>query len=152
MKNSIALLFLLFVFSCLNVYSQDIRDYLILDEGVEEILEPGSGMLRQSDVYRINGFSPNAVVQISNALEGRQVRNLQIIVLTKPGALVFNNMSVTPDNAGDWSDAILEWKKYVGNQVVIYSDAVFSGEEGMQLKRKLEEVSGLEFTMQNLNQ
>lgn len=152
MKNSTALLFLFLVFFFPDIHSQDIRDYLILDEGVEEVLELPSGIFPQSDVYRISGFTPNAVVQISSALEGKQVRDLQLIVLTKPGALVFNNMSVTPDNIGDWSAAILEWKKSVGNQVVIYSDAVFTGEEGMELKRKLEEVSGLEFAMQNLNQ
>jgi hypothetical protein len=150
MKNSLFILLPALILSFLDAQSQDIQDYIILDEGAEEMFQLNSSMLEQSNIYRIDGFSPDAMEQISDALKGMQIRDLQIFVLTKPGSLVFNNLSVTSENMEEWSSGITEWKNSIQSKVVIHSDVVFSGDEGMRLKQNLESVSGLEFTMRNL--
>jgi len=87
--------------------------------------------------------------QISNSLENLKIEDLHIYVLTKPGAIIFNSIDVTTDNVDDLSDDLKILNRYVTNQVVIHSTIVFSGDEGILLKQRLEEITGLVFTTQN---
>ena len=78
-----------------------------------------------------------------------QIEDLHIYVLTKPGAIVFNSIAVTPNNVNDLSADLKTWSKNVSNQVVIHSEVVFAGDEGILLKQSLEDITGLIFTTQN---
>lgn len=78
-----------------------------------------------------------------------QIEELHIYVLTKPGAIVFNSIAITINNIDDWSTDLEALSEKVSNQVVIHSDVVFTGEEGIELKERLEGPTGLVFTAQN---
>ena len=152
MKNSILLMLPVFCFSILNTFSQESKDFYVIDEGIGEMEFFDPPLLKESNVYEIRGFTPNALKQISTALSGMEIQDLHILVLTKPGAIIFNNLSVTPGNMDEWSTVIRGWARSVQHKVVIHSDVVFTTEEGGRLKQSLEEISQLEFIMQSLNQ
>jgi len=151
--NSKLLLLSLCLCGFLNTYSQVGQDYFFLDEGIEEI-EPFNALIPQvesSRIFRIDGFSPSAVKQISAQLDGLHVRELRLFVLTKPGAMVFNSQSVATENENEWSSDMEAWGASTIQRVVIYSNDVFSGKEGILLKQRLESVTGLEFSTQSIN-
>lgn len=153
MKNLVFSLtmLLLMLLSASMVQAQHLKDLLILDEEVEAVMQINPGLIQQSDVYRIDGFSPNAIEQILAFLKEKEVDELKIVVPSKPGAIIFNSFSITPDNMEEWSAGVGEWNRYVKTRVVIHGEEVFSDEEGRKLKQCLEEATGLEFMMQNLN-
>lgn len=152
MMNSKLLLLPLCLCGFLNTYSQVEQDYFFLDEGIEEI-EPFNALISQlepSRIFRIDGFSPNAVMQISAQLDRLHIRELHLLVLTKPGAMVFNSQSVATENENEWSSNIEVWGAGTIKRVVIHSNDVFSGEEGILLKQRLESNTGLEFSTQSI--
>jgi hypothetical protein len=154
MKNSKALLLFMCLSGFLNTYSQDDQAYFVLDEGIEEIA-PFNMLIPQLDhsyVFTIDGFSPNAVVQIAERSKGLEIEELHLFVLTKPGAIVFNSVSVATDNEDEWSSDIKQWGEQIRSSVVVHSSNVFSGAEGALLKQRLESVSGLEFISQDVHQ
>ena len=115
----------------------------------DDIEQLKSEFSAQTNVYVIDGITPNALKQISITMDNLTIEDLHIYVLTKPGAIIFNSMDVTKDNVDELSEELKTLNRYVTNQVVIHSDVVFSGANGTFLKQRLEEITGLEFTTQN---
>ena len=151
MKKSKLTLVSILMFAVLYAYSQPISEFIIIDEIAENAEQLKSAYADQSNVYFTNGISPNALGQISGATENLQIEDLHIYVLTKPGAIVFNSIAVTLNNMEDWSADLKALSGKVTNRVVLHSEHVFSGEEGLLLKKRLEEITGLAFTTQNEN-
>jgi hypothetical protein len=118
----------------------------VIDEIADDITSLISEFGDQSNVFVTEGFSPNALVQIANSIVQLQIEDLHIYALTKPGAIVFNSIAVTPDNEDEWSSDLKDWGRNVTNKVVIHSEVVFTGEEGSLLKQRLETITGLVFT------
>jgi hypothetical protein len=131
----------------INAYSQSGSDLFILDENAEGIDQVRAGFAPGSKVFEPTGFAPNAVQQMTEFMKGLEMKDLHVYALTKPGAIVFNSISVTTNNLDEWSGDLKEWGKHVNGKVFIHSEVVFSGEEGLQLKQSLEEITGLVFTM-----
>ncbi len=130
-------------------FSQSIPEFVIIDEIADDMEQLKSEFSGHPNVYVTDGITPNALGQISNSLENLKIEDLHIYVLTKPGAIIFNSIDVTTDNVDDLSDDLKILNRYVTNQVVIHSTIVFSGDEGILLKQRLEEITGLVFTTQN---
>lgn len=151
MKKSKLTLVSILMFTVLYAYSQPFSEFIIIDEIAENAEQLKSEYGDQSNVYFTHGISPNALGQISNVIENLQIEDLHIYVLTKPGAIVFNSIAVTLNNLDDWSMEMKALSGKVTNKVVLHSELVFSGEEGLLLKERLEEITGLVFTTQNEN-
>ena len=132
-----------------NAFSQSNSVYIIIDETAEDIEQLASEFSNQSNVYFADGSSLNAIDQISDSEKDIQIGELHIYAATKPGAIVFSSIAITMNNESDWSPYLKEWAVVISTQIVIHSKVVFSGEEGIQLKQRLEEISGLVFTTQH---
>ncbi len=130
-------------------FSQEYPVFIIVDEIAEELDQLKSEYSGQPHVYFINGFSPNAIEQFATAAENLHVGELHIYAATKPGAIVFNSIAITPGSLNEVSPALKEWSGVVSNKVVIHSEVVFTEEEGILLKQRLEEITGLPFSSQN---
>lgn len=132
-----------------NTFSQSESDLIILDEIVDDLEQLEAKFSSYPFVYVTDKVVPNALEQISGALANIQIKDLHIYVLTKPGAMIFNSIALIPDRLIDFPYDLNPWSKFISGKVVIHSDVVFVGEEGLLLKQRLESITGLEFTMQN---
>jgi len=130
-------------------FAQSFSEFIIIDELREDIEQLVSTFGDQDNMRVIEGFSPNAIEQISNSLEHVQIEELHIYTATKPGAIVFGSISITSNNQSDWSPILRDWAHVVSDKVIIHSEVVFSGAEGIQLKQELENTTGLVFTSHN---
>lgn len=146
MKNPRFILVSVLLITVAYAFPQSNSEFIIIDEIAENAEQLISELGNQSNVYVTEGISPNALVQISIASEDLQIDELYIYVLTKPGAIIFNSLSVTMNNLEDWSADLQALSRHVTNKVIIHSEVVFSEEEGILLKEKLEEITGLVFT------
>lgn len=151
MKNPRLIPLTILLLSVVNAFSQSNTEFIIIDEIAENAEQLKAEFANQSNVYITDGISPNALGQISNSIENLQIEDLHIYVLTKPGAIVFNSLAVTLNNMDDWSTDLQALSSYVTNKVIIHSELVFSGEEGILLKERLEEITGLAFITENGN-
>lgn len=136
------------VFSGTNTFSQKKTNFVIIDEIADNISQLRTDFSNKSNVYVTTGFAVKAPMQISNALKNIQVEDLHIYVSTKPGAIVFSSIAIIPENVDEFAKELATWKTKVSNQVVIHSDVVFTGEDGVILKQRLEDITDLIFTMQ----
>lgn len=149
MKKSKLALIIILLCTVFNAYSQSNSEFIIIDEIADNAEQLISEFSNQSNVYMTDGITPNALGQIHNSVENLQIDDLHIYVLTKPGAIVFNSIAITVDNINDWSADLKTLSGVVKNKVIIHSEVVFTGEEGVLLKERLEEITGLLFTTQN---
>lgn len=147
-KSKLALISILLA-TVFNAYSQSNSEFIIIDEIADNAEQLVSEFSNQSNVYVTDGITPNALGQIHHSVENLQIDDLHIYVLTKPGAIVFNSISITVGNINDWSTDLKALSRVVKNKVVIHSEVVFSGEDGILLKDHLEDLTGLIFTTQN---
>lgn len=132
-----------------TAFTQTYPVFIIVDEIAEDLDQLKSEFSNQPNVYFINGFSPNAIEQFAGAAENLHIDELHIYAATKPGAIVFNSVAINPGSLPEVSPALKEWSGVVNNKVVIHSDVVFTGDEGILLKQGLEEITGLPFSSQN---
>jgi len=149
MKTIRNLFVLIFLSPFVTVLAQPASEFIVVDEIADNITQLQDEFEGQANVFWTDGNSLNALEQISAALEGRQIENLHIYVPTKPGAIVFSSLAITSMDVYELSEELNVLGNYVSNSVVIHSDVVFNGEEGQLLKQRLEEVSGIVFTVQN---
>jgi len=149
MKTIRNLFVLIFLSPFVTVLAQPASEFIVVDEIADNITQLQDEFEGQANVFWTDGNSLNALEQISAALEGRQIENLHIYVPTKPGAIVFSSLAITSMDVYELSEELNVLGNYVSNSVVIHSDVVFNGEEGQLLKQRLEEVSGVVFTVQN---
>jgi hypothetical protein len=133
----------------LPTFAQSFSEFIIIDELREDIEQLVSTFGDRDNMLVIEGFSPNAIEQISNSLEHLQIEELHIYTATKPGAIVFGSISITSANQSDWAPILKEWAHVVSDKVIIHSEVVFSGAEGIQLKQELEHSTGLSFKSHN---
>jgi len=129
-----------------NITAQK-SDFIVVDEiagNIEQLKVQYDG---QPNVYFTEGIEPMAPEQIAIALETQQVADLHIHVPTKPGAIVFNSIAITPGKVENLAEPLKKWGNHVSGQVFIHSNSVFTTGTGIELKQKLEEITGLFFSM-----
>ena len=147
-RSSLTLSFI-FLFSMATVFSQNYPVFVVIDEIAEDLDQLKSEFGNQPNAFFINGFTPNAIEQFASATEKLQIEELHIYAATKPGAIVFNSIAITSASLTELTPALKEWSSVVSNKVVIHSDVVFTGDEGILLKQQLEEITDLLFSTQN---
>jgi hypothetical protein len=130
-------------------FSQTYSDFIVIDKIADNYAQLESEFSGQANVYWPDGSSPNAIEQISITASTLQIENLHIYAPTKPGAIVFNSIAITTRNLDELAEQLSVWSNLVTHQVVIHSEVVFTGDDGILLKQRLEEITGLVFTMQN---
>ena len=121
-------------------FSQSYTDFIVIDEIADNYSQLESEFSGQSNVYWTDGDSPTAIAQISNTGREIQIENLHIYVPTKPGAIVFSSIAITNQNIDELAQQLSAWSNLVTSQVVIHSEIVFTGDKGILLKQRLEEI------------
>lgn len=149
MKLSRIVLFFLFLCSITTAFSQSYPVFRVIDELAEDIDQLTAEFENQANVYFIRGYSPDALDQHSEVPDDLKIEELHIYTATKPGAIVFNSFAINIHSLEEITPALKEWSRIVSHRVVIHSEVVFSEDEGMRLKNRLEEITGLIFSSQN---
>jgi len=124
-------------------YTQNMEHFVVLEQSVE------SSTYRGPVNYVTSGSDQKAPEQIAQAISNFQLEELHIYVNTKPGAMVFGSVAITMESVDVFAKDFSAWKQNVRQRVIIHSDVVFEGQQGEQLKQRLEAITGLEFIAQN---
>jgi len=132
-----------------HLFSQSNQDIILIDEIADDITELLAEFGNQLNVYVTDANTPDALAQITEELVNLRIRDLHIYVPTKPGAIVFSSIAITSENVDELPFDLTDWTKVISGKVVIHSDVVFTGEEGILLKQQLESNSGVAFISQN---
>ena len=149
MKVSKPTLFFILILTAGHLFSQSNQDFIIIDEIADDITELLVEFGNQPNVYVTDANTPDALEQISGQLVNMSIADLHIYVPTKPGAIVFSSIAITSENVDELPFDLTDWTKVISGKVVIHSDVVFTGEEGILLKQQLENKSGVVFISQH---
>jgi len=122
------------------------KDFVIVGAGSDDanLRQVQKRYQKKSNAYFILESATNPMEQISEAIAGKSIQNLHIFLTSKPNALMLNSLSVTSENVAQFSESIMKWKNSVTGKIVFHSLVAFSTPEGLDLKRQMEKLSGLE--------
>jgi len=77
--------------------------------------------------------SGNPLSAITAELKAVTYSEVHIYALTKPGAIVFDEMSIIASEIGNFEGLFREWKSLPGSSVTIHSDVLTSIPEGITI-------------------
>ena len=149
MKVSRLALLILLICTSGSLFSQSLEDIILIDEIADDITELLDEFGDLPNVYVIDGDTPDALRLITEQLVNLRIQDLHIHVPTKPGAIVFSSIAITPESVDELPLDLADWTEVISGKVVIHSKVVFTGEEGLILKQELESRTGLVFVSQN---
>jgi hypothetical protein len=88
----------------------------------------------------------NPIKFITNELKKSTYNEIHLYMLTKPGSIVFDEINIIPENIQDFSGDFSEWKSITKPEfkIVIHSENLASGPEGLLLIKKITEFTGRE--------
>ena len=88
----------------------------------------------------------NPIKIIAKELKGSNYDEIHLFLLTNQGSIIFDEINIIPENVGDFSGDFSEWKSITkqGFKIVIHSEDLASGQEGLFLIRKITEYTGRE--------
>jgi hypothetical protein len=69
---------------------------------------------------------------------------IHLYLLTKPGSIIFNEINIIPETIQNFSGDFSEWKSITKPEfkIVIHSENLASGQEGLFLIKKITEFTG----------
>ena len=142
------LLIFAMLLGAVSSWGQDLgKDFVVIDNSCsnsQQLKTQYSG----SNTVIVMPTPVMAPVQISNALNGKKVVDLHLFVSSKPGALGFGNMTLNSDNIQEQATALSQWASPVSGKVIIHGADVFASAMGLDFKARLEQITGLKFTVQ----
>lgn len=142
MKKITVLFFTLLV--CTGIFGQN---FAVIDNTYPNVGQAKERFYSQQ-TYQVKENQVKAANQISNALQGREVKNLHLFVSTEPGSIVFSNMTINADNLKEYALMLLQMSSNVKENIIIHSPNVFTTELGIDFKTKLEQLTGLHCMVQ----
>ena len=88
--------------------------------------------------------SGNPIKFITNELRGSSFDEIHLFLLTKPGSIIFDEINIIPENIQEYSGDFGEWKSIIkpGSEIIIHSENLTSGQEGLFLIKKITEFTG----------
>jgi hypothetical protein len=77
---------------------------------------------------------------------------IHLYLLTKPGSIIFDEINIIPENIQDYSGDFSEWKSITKPElkIIIHSENLTSGEEGLFIVRKIKEFTGKDVIIKGL--
>jgi hypothetical protein len=92
----------------------------------------------------------NPLVLISNELKNQVYSEVHLFVLTKPGSMIFDELTILTENVEDYSSFFAEWKNNLspGAKIVIHSQILTSEPAGLTLVNRISELTGAEVLVQ----
>lgn len=129
---------------CTGIFSQN---FAVIDDTYLNVKQAKARYYSQQ-TYMVKDNQVNPANQIATALDGKSVTNLHLFVSTEPGSIVFSNMILNADNLKENAFILLQMASYVSENIIIHSPNVFTTDLGIDFKNKLEQLTGLNFTVQ----
>ena len=88
----------------------------------------------------------NPLKYITSELKKSMYDEIHLYLLTKPGSIIFDEINIIPENIQDYSGDFGEWKSVTKPEfkIVIHSEDLASGQEGLFLVKKITEFTGRE--------
>lgn len=121
-------------------------DFLMFESNYSELPQYQKSMKDTENVFFNTSHEPMFHFVLS-LLKNREINNLHLYLDAQPGVLTFGDVRITIVNIADYSKFFEEWKQVVKGRVIIHSNIVFSDSNGIELKKKLEEITGLPFEL-----
>ena len=86
----------------------------------------------------------NPLKFIANELKKSMYDEIHLYLLTKPGSIIFDEINIIPENIRDYAGDFGEWKSITKPElkIIIHSEDLTSGEEGLFIVRKITEFTG----------
>jgi hypothetical protein len=86
----------------------------------------------------------NPLKFITNVLKESMYDEIHLYLLTKPGSIIFDEIDIIPENIQDYYGDFSEWKSITKPElkIIIHSENLTSGEEGLFIVRKITEFTG----------
>lgn len=129
---------------CTGIFSQN---FAVIDDTYLNVKQAKSRYYSQQ-TYMVKDNHVNPANQIATALDGKSITNLHLFVSTEPGSIVFSNLTINADNLKENALILLQMASYVSENIIIHSPNVFTTDLGIDFKNKLEQLTGLNFTVQ----
>jgi hypothetical protein len=88
----------------------------------------------------------NPIKFITNELKKSAYDEIHLYMLTKPGSIIFDEINIIPENIQDYSGDFSEWSSLTKPElkIIIHSENLTSGDEGLFIVRKITEFTGRE--------
>ena len=151
MKKILTVLAVVLFCSSGTILAQQSTKLIVLDEMETNLKSHQEEFRGFSNVYVTSGIKQNALVQIAEAIGTQSVDQIEIYVMTKPGAIVFSSVVLNVKNLKFLESDLKQLATKVKTEIIIYADVnVFEGEEGVLLKAALESATGKTFTFKSL--
>jgi len=92
----------------------------------------------------------NPLAAIAVELKNQAFDEVHIFVLTKPGSIVFDEMTILADNINDYLGDFRQWRDLSGNstRIIIHSATLTSVPEGNSIVSKIADFTGKEVIVQ----
>ena len=113
--------------------------------------------LVENDIGNITGTYPgqkvitlpdegNPLKFITKELKGSNFDEVHLYLLTKQGSIIFDEINIIPENIQEYSGDFSGWKSITKPEfkIVIHSEDLVSGQEGLFLVKKITEFTGRE--------
>jgi hypothetical protein len=88
----------------------------------------------------------NPLKFITKELKESTYDEIHLFLLTKQGSIIFDEINIIPENIQDYAGDFGEWKSITKPEfkIVIHSEDLASGQEGLFLVKKITEFTGRE--------
>jgi|WetSurMetagenome_2_1015567.scaffolds.fasta_scaffold894145_1 hypothetical protein len=93
----------------------------------------------------------NPITLIADELKTGTYSEMHLYLLTKPGSMIFDELTILADNVADYALLFAEWKKLLppGAKIIIHSDTLTSSPDGTLIVNKISEFTGAGVSVQN---
>lgn len=126
-------------------------DFLMFESNYSELPQYQKSMKDTENVFFNTSQEPMFHFVLS-LLKNREINNLHLYLEAQPGVLTFGDVIITNVNITDYSKYFEGWRLVVNGRVIIHSNVVFSDSNGIELKKKLEEITGVPFELRYTNE
>lgn len=122
----------------------------IVDRLVADAAENISNKIASDEVFILSDTG-NPLSAISRKLKERSFSEVHLFLLTKPGSMIFDELTILADNVEDSGIHFREWRKLLppGTKIIIHSETLSSVPEGTSLVEKIADMTGATVLVQN---
>jgi hypothetical protein len=93
----------------------------------------------------------NPLAIITDKLKESRFAEIHLYLLTKPGSMIFDELTILTDNVGECAVHFMEWRKNLspGAKIIIHSDTLATIPDGTRLVEQIAELTGATVLVQD---
>lgn len=144
------IILLLLTDTTVSAMGQESPGLFIVDRLVADAAE-NIGNANATDEIFILPEIGNPLAIISDKLKARSYSEVHLFLLTKPGSMIFDELTILRDNVGDCANHFREWRKHLapGAKIIIHSNTLTSVPDGTFLVEQIAEMTGATVLIQD---